>query len=89
MLSTAVDPPGADPKALLQRTALNLDAGNVVFGIGGNDGDCGQYGGTVVAVPEGGGSPLFWQYQPASPANRGGAVWGPSGPAVTAKGTST
>jgi hypothetical protein len=31
-----VDPPGADPAALLQRTGLNLDNGEVVFGMGGN-----------------------------------------------------
>ena len=81
-MSTAVDPPGADPKALLQRTALNLDKGNVVFGYGGNDGDCGTYRGTVVAVPESGGVPRFWQYQPALPSNSGGAVWATGGPAV-------
>jgi PQQ-like domain len=86
VLSTAVDPPGSDPKALLQRTALNLDAGRVVFGFGGNDGDCGEYRGTVVAAPESGGSPLYWRYQPASPSKSGGAVWGPSGPAVDGEG---
>ena len=47
-----VDPPGADPAALLQRTGLTLDAGQVVFGMGGNDGDCASYRGRVVAVPE-------------------------------------
>jgi hypothetical protein len=86
VLSTAVDPPGSDPKALLQRTALNLDAGRVVFGFGGNDGDCGEYRGTVVAAPESGGSPLYWRYQPAPPSKSGGAVWGPSGPAVDGEG---
>lgn len=83
LLSVPVDPPGADPAALLQRTALTLDEGNVVFGMGGNDGDCGQYDGTVVAVPEDGGAPRFWQYKPSSPAYGGGAVWGPSGPVMT------
>ncbi|HEV3093272.1 MAG TPA: PQQ-binding-like beta-propeller repeat protein [Solirubrobacteraceae bacterium] len=82
LLSTPVDPPGADATALLQRTALTLDEGKVVFGMGGNDGDCGEYLGTVVAVPEGGGKPRFWQYHPKSPAFSGGAVWGPSGPVV-------
>jgi hypothetical protein len=86
VLSTPVDPPGSDPKALLQRTALNLDAGRVVFGLGGNDGDCSDYRGTVVAAPENGGSPLYWQYQPASPSKSGGAVWGTSGPAVDSEG---
>src|SRR6202035_121867 len=82
VLRTPVDPPGADPKALLQRTALNLDAGRVIFGMGGNYGDCGQYRGTVVAAPETGGAPLYWQYSPAPPSTAGGAVWGASGPAV-------
>jgi IPT/TIG domain len=77
-----VDPPRSEPRALLQRTALNLDGGKVIFGLGGNDGDCGSYRGTVVSVPEAGGSPSFWQYQPAAPSSSGGAVWGPSGPAV-------
>jgi outer membrane protein assembly factor BamB len=86
VLQTSVDPPGSNPKTLLQRTALNLDQGNVVFGYGGNAGDCGVYRGTVVSVPESGGAPSYWQYSPASPAIGGGAVWGPSGPAVDAQG---
>ena len=86
VVSRDVDPPGADPKALLQRTALNLDEGNVVFGYGGNDGDCSDYQGTVVAAPENGGQPRFWQYQPAPPSSAGGAVWAPAGPSVDAAG---
>jgi outer membrane protein assembly factor BamB len=86
VLSTNVDPPGADPNALLQRTALNLDAGDVIFGFGGNDGDCGEYRGTVVAAPEAGGQPRFWQYQPAPPSSSGGAVWATGGPAVDTSG---
>src|SRR5438477_2287656 len=86
VLSTPVDPPGSDPKAQLQRTALNLDKGSVIFGFGGNDGDCGNYRGTVVAAPVGGGAAHFWQYQPAAPAFSGAGVWGPSGPAVDGEG---
>jgi outer membrane protein assembly factor BamB len=86
VLSTAVDPPGADPKKLLERPALNLDQGKVVFGFGGNAGDCGEYRGAIVAAPEAGGPPSFWQYTPASPAFGGGAVWGTSGPAVDGEG---
>ncbi len=67
VLSTAVDPPGADPKAILQRTALNLDGSNVVFGYGGNDGDCSNYKGAVVSVPESGAAPSFWQVPIAAP----------------------
>src|ERR1700730_1864103 len=47
-----VDLAGADPASLLQRTGLTLDAGRVVFGMGGNFGDCGSYRGRVEAVPE-------------------------------------
>jgi outer membrane protein assembly factor BamB len=86
VLRTAVDPPGAEPKALLQRTALNLDGGTVVFGFGGNDGDCGTYRGTVVASPERGGSPSFWQVPIAMKSKSGGGVWGASGPVVDGEG---
>jgi polyvinyl alcohol dehydrogenase (cytochrome) len=86
MVSRDVDPPGADPKALLQRTALNLDKGEVIFGYGGNDGDCSDYQGAVVAAPANGGTPRFWQYQPALPSLSGGAVWAPAGPAVGEEG---
>ncbi|HEY5287004.1 MAG TPA: PQQ-binding-like beta-propeller repeat protein [Solirubrobacteraceae bacterium] len=82
MVSTNVDPPGADPKALLQRTALNLDKGEVIFGYGGNDGDCSDYRGAVVAAPVNGAAPRFWQYQPSPPSTSGGAVWATGGPAV-------
>jgi outer membrane protein assembly factor BamB len=82
VLRTPVDPPGADPKTHLQRTALNLDAGRIVFGFGGNDGDCGTYRGTVVAAPELGGAPAFWRVPIASTSKSGGGVWGASGPVV-------
>jgi len=86
VLSTPVDPPGAEPKMLLQRSALNIDKGKVIFGFGGNAGDCGTYRGAVVAAPEAGGPPSFWQYSPAAPAFGGAAVWGVSGPAVDSEG---
>ncbi len=86
VLSTVVDPPGADPKAILQRTALNLDGANVVFGFGGNDGDCSDYKGAVVSAPESGGAPAFWQVPIAAPASYGGAVWATGGPAVGSEG---
>jgi len=87
VLRTPVDPPGEDPKAHLQRTALTLDAGRVVFGFGGNDGDCGTYRGTVVAAPEAGGAPSYWQVPIAVKSKSGGAVWGASGPLVDGSGT--
>jgi outer membrane protein assembly factor BamB len=86
LLRTLVDPPGAEPKALLQRTALNLDGGRVVFGLGGNNGDCGTYRGTVVAAPEAGGPPAYWQVPVAVKSQSGGAVWGASGPVVDGEG---
>ncbi len=86
VLSTPVDPPGAEPTAYLQRTALNLDAGSVIFGFGGNAGDCASYRGAVVAAPENGEKPRFWQYQPKAPSVAGGAVWGASGPIVGPEG---
>ncbi len=86
VLRVPVDPPGADPKALLQRTALNLDQGHVVFGLGGNDGDCGEYRGAVVSVAQAGGPATFWQTPIAPPSKSGGAVWATSGPAVDSEG---
>jgi polyvinyl alcohol dehydrogenase (cytochrome) len=86
VLSKSVDPPKEQPKVLLQRTALNLDGERVVFGFGGNDGDCGEYRGAVAAVPLNGTAPSFWQYQPAAPAISGAGVWGASGPAVDGEG---
>lgn len=86
VLRTPVDPPGADPRALLQRAALNLDGGNVIFGFGGNDGDCSEYRGAVVAAPESGGTPTFWQVPLSSPSKAGGAVWSTPGPAVGPEG---
>ncbi len=87
VLSTAVDPPGADPKAILQRTALNLDGSNVVFGYGGNDGDCSTYRGAVVSVPESGAPASFWQVPiDSAQSTGGGAIWATGGPAVNSAG---
>jgi outer membrane protein assembly factor BamB len=86
VLATPVDPPGVNPKTILQRTALNLDGASVVFGFGGNDGDCSVYRGAVVSVPESGASPSYWQVPIAPDASGGGAVWATGGPAVGAGG---
>ncbi|MFZ0664697.1 MAG: PQQ-binding-like beta-propeller repeat protein, partial [Acidimicrobiales bacterium] len=81
-----VDPSGAAPSALLQRTGLTLDAGQVVFGMGGNDGDCATYRGRVVAVPETGGSPKFFTVD-ASSIESQGAIWmGGAAPVVDSRG---
>ena len=72
MLAQGVDPPGQSTKAILQRTGLNLSNGHVVFGYGGNDGDCPTYSGWVMSVPEGGGALGYYQ---AVPIGNDGAVW--------------
>ncbi len=73
-LNQNVDPPGANTTAILQRTGLNLSDGSVVFGYGGNDGDCSTYHGWVVSVPETGGTATFFDV--TSGADQGkGAVW--------------
>ena len=83
-LDVAVDPPGQNPADILQRTGLNLSNGNVVFGYGGNDGDCATYSGWVGSVPEGGGTPGYYQ---AVPIGHDGAVWmGGAAPEVDAAG---
>jgi outer membrane protein assembly factor BamB len=85
-LSQSVDPPGSTPSALLQRTGLTLDAGQVVFGFGGNYGDCAAYRGWVVAVPETGGTPSEFAVDAARDESQG-AVWmGGGAPAVDTSG---
>ena len=84
LMDQGVDPPGQPTAAILQRTGLNLSNGNVIFGYGGNDGDCSTYSGWVGSVPEGGGTPGFYQ---AVPIGNDGAVWmGGAAPEVDAAG---
>jgi hypothetical protein len=84
LLDEGVDPPGQDTSAILQRTGLNLSNGNVVFGYGGNDGDCSTYHGWIVSAPEGGGGV---SYHNTTPAGTQGAVWmGGAAPEVDASG---
>ncbi len=85
-LDQNVDPAGSTPTALLQRTGLTLDAGRVVFGFGGNYGDCASYRGRVVSVPEGGGTPAVFTVDSA-PGDSQGAIWmGGAAPVVDASG---
>jgi outer membrane protein assembly factor BamB len=85
-LTQGVDPAGSPPAALLQRTGLTLDAGHVVFGYGGNYGDCGAYHGWVVSVPENGGPPNEFEADAATGESQG-AVWmGGAAPVVDASG---
>ena len=85
-LSQNVDPTGADPAALLQRTGLTLDQGRVVFGMGGNYGDCSTYRGRVISVPEAGGQADVFTVDAAHGESQG-AVWmGGAAPVVDASG---
>ena len=85
-LKVDVDPPGANTAALLQRTGLTLDAGQVVFAFGGNDGDCSTYKGRVVAVNEAGGSPVAFTVDAAAGENQG-AIWmGGAAPVINSSG---
>ncbi len=85
-MTQRVDPPGALGAALLQRTGLTLDAGQVVFGFGGNYGDCSTYRGWVVAVGESGGTPRLFAVD-GGPGEEQGAIWmGGGAPAVDGQG---
>ncbi len=85
-LTQDVDPTGSAPSALLQRTGLTLDEGRVVFGFGGNYGDCGSYRGWVIGVPEAGGTPAEFAVD-SGPGERQGAIWmGGAAPVVDAAG---
>ena len=81
-----VDPKGATPSALLQRTGLTLDAGRVVFGYGGNYGDCASCRGWVISVPEAGGTAAEFAVDAGSGQSQG-AIWmGGAAPVVDAQG---
>lgn len=71
--------PGTDPAAQQQRAALALGGGNVYVAFGGLYGDCGNYKGAVVSVPEKAGRGFgYWR----TPTRSGGAVWEVGGPDV-------
>jgi LPXTG-motif cell wall-anchored protein len=85
-LTQDVDPAGATPAALLQRTGLTLDGAHVLFGYGGNYGDCGSYRGWVLSVPETGGPPAEFAVDSA-PGESQGAIWmGGAAPVIDAAG---
>jgi polyvinyl alcohol dehydrogenase (cytochrome) len=78
--------PAADTAALLQRTGLTLDDGQVVFGLGGNYGDCAAYRGRLIAVPETGGPPKTFTVDAAVGESQG-AIWmGGAAPVVDSRG---
>lgn len=81
--SRDLDQPGWSAAAQLQRAGLALDNGDVLVGFGGNYGDCGNYHGWVIGVPESGsGAQLTYKVPSADE----GAVWAPAGPATDASG---
>lgn len=85
-LTQNVDPAGSTPSALLQRTGLTLDANRVVFGFGGNEGDCSTYHGWVVSVPETGGPSEDFAVDSGAGESQG-AIWmGGAAPVVDAGG---
>ncbi len=85
-MTVDVDPPGSVPSALLQRTGLTLDAGQVVFGFGGNYGDCSTYRGRVVAAGESGGTVHRFAVDAGAGEDQG-AIWmGGGAPAVDDQG---
>jgi outer membrane protein assembly factor BamB len=85
-MTRVVDPPGATPAALLQRTGLTLDANRVLFGFGGNYGDCSTYRGSLVAVSESAGRQIRFTVDVATGESQG-AIWmGGAAPAVDSAG---
>jgi hypothetical protein len=87
MLDQPVDPPGQGPAAILQRTGLNLSDGDVVFGYGGNNGDCSTYHGWIASVSEGGGPARYFNVTGSVANGSRGAVWmGGAAPEVDAAG---
>lgn len=82
MMQRTVDPPNGNPDLFLQRAALALASNMIYINFGGNNGDCGQYHGTILATSTSGQGPLY-SFQIV---HRGGGMWGTSGPAIDASG---
>ena len=75
--------PGRSAAAEQERGALTVAHGNVYVPMGGLFGDCSNYAGGVVSVPEASGhSPGYFEV----PTARGAGMWEPSGPDVLANG---
>jgi outer membrane protein assembly factor BamB len=85
-LRQRADPPGSYPPALLQRSGLNLDAGHVIFAMGGNYGDCSTYHGQVGSISETGSAARFFTVD-SRPGDSQGAIWmGGAAPAIDIRG---
>lgn len=85
LLDRDVDPSGQQVIYLLERVSLALDAGRVIFGMGGNSGDCGSYHGWVISVPESGAGPIDRFEVGAGPGQGQGAVWMSGGAPLIAR----
>lgn len=86
LLHRTIDPAHASPLALLQRTGLTLSAGRVIWAMGGNSEDCGNYRGRVGSEAETG-SPVDYFTVDAALGQLQGAVWmGGAAPVVDTNG---
>jgi polyvinyl alcohol dehydrogenase (cytochrome) len=87
MVTQNVDPPGADISDILQRSALALDDGRVLFGYGGNFGLCTDANhGWLFSVSEFGGPPEYHEFD-AQAGNSLSGVWmGGAAPVIDAQG---
>jgi outer membrane protein assembly factor BamB len=77
-----VNPAGVSPLVEQERGALAIVNGVVYIPYGGLAGDCGDYHGYVVGVPEN----LSSNFQYKVPTGREGGIWAPSGPSVDSQG---
>ena len=78
-----VDPPGVQANVEQERGALGIANGMVYIPYGGLAGDCAQYHGFVLGVPENNsGSTLSYQV----PTGREGGIWAPSGLSIDTSG---
>ena len=79
----SVDLPGRDATVMQQRGALAVTGGRVWVTFGGLAGDCGDYVGRLIGVPQTGrGASVHYDV----PTARGAGMWQPSGPTVDARG---
>ena len=86
LLHQAINLPGSSQLDQLQRPGLALDNGQVISAYGGNDGDCGNYHGWVVSIPEGGGAQQSFEVASAA-GDHEGAIWmGGAAPLVDGQG---
>jgi outer membrane protein assembly factor BamB len=78
-----VDPPGVDPHPYQQRAALLAVGHTIYVAYGGLAGDCGNYIGTLLGVPDTG-TGAITRWRPETP--REGGMWNPAGPALAPNG---